>query len=74
MSVISASTRVPEPSAAAMRLCASAFESWNLRMNAPLPVFTSRMSAEAPIASFLDMIDAVMSGSDSTVPVTSRSA
>ncbi len=43
-------------------------------MKAPLPVFTSRMSPEAPMASFFDMIEAVMSGSDSTVPVTSRSA
>ena len=43
-------------------------------MNAPLPVLTSRMSADAPIASFFDMIEAVISGSDSTVPVTSRSA
>ena len=74
MSVMRASTRVPEPCAAAMRLFANAFESSYLRMNAPLPVFTSRMSADAPMASFLDMIDAVISGSDSTVPVTSRSA
>ena len=52
MSVMSASTFVPDPAAAAMRLCASAFESWKTRMNAPLPVFTSRISADAPIASY----------------------
>ena len=43
-------------------------------MNAPEPTFTSSTSAEAPSAIFFDMIDEAISGTDSTVPVTSRSA
>ena len=43
-------------------------------MKAPLPVFTSSTSASIPSAIFLLMIDALMSGMLSTVPVTSRSA
>ena len=44
------------------------------RMNAPLPTFTSSTSAPVPSAIFLDMIELAISGIDSTVPVTSRSA
>ena len=43
-------------------------------MNAPLPTFTSSTSAPVPSAIFLDMIELAISGIDSTVPVTSRSA
>jgi len=43
-------------------------------MNAPLPDLTSITSASRPAAIFFDKIDAVMSGIDSTVPVTSRIA
>jgi hypothetical protein len=43
-------------------------------MKAPLPTLTSRTSALVPSAIFLDMIELAMSGMDSTVPVTSRSA
>ncbi len=43
-------------------------------MNAPEPTFTSRTSADDPSAIFLLMIELAMSGIDSTVPVTSRSA
>jgi len=43
-------------------------------MNAPLPTLTSRTSAAVPSAIFLDMIELAISGIDSTVPVTSRSA
>ena len=43
-------------------------------MNAPLPTFTSSTSASTPSASFFDMIDDEISGIDSTVAVTSRSA
>ena len=43
-------------------------------MNAPLPTLTSSTSAPVPSAIFLDMIELAMSGIDSTVPVTSRSA
>ena len=43
-------------------------------MNAPVPTLTSSTSAAVPSAIFFDMIDAAISGIDSTVPVTSRSA
>ena len=43
-------------------------------MTAPLPVLTSRTSASSPAASFLERIDAVISGTQSTVAVTSRMA
>ena len=43
-------------------------------MNAPLPNFTSIANPSSPAASFFDRIDAVMSGTDSTVAVTSRIA
>ena len=43
-------------------------------MNAPLPTFTSSTSALVPSAIFFDMIELAISGIDSTVPVTSRSA
>ncbi len=43
-------------------------------MNAPLPTLTSSTSAAVPSAIFLDMIELAISGMDSTVPVTSRSA
>ena len=43
-------------------------------MNAPRPDLTSSTSASMPSAIFLLMIDAVISGMLSTVPVTSRSA
>ena len=43
-------------------------------MKAPEPLFTSITSAESPAASFFDRIEAVMSGIDSTVAVTSRIA
>ena len=43
-------------------------------MKAPEPVFTSRTRPPSPAASFFDRIDAVMSGIDSTVAVTSRMA
>ena len=43
-------------------------------MNAPLPTLTSSTRAEVPSAIFFDMIELAISGIDSTVPVTSRSA
>ena len=42
-------------------------------MKAPFPTFTSSTIAWAPPASFLDMIEAAISESWSTVAVTSRS-
>ena len=53
---------------------ASASASSRFTMNAPLPYLTSRTSASAPLASFLDMIDATINGSEGTVPVTSLRA
>ncbi len=43
-------------------------------MNAPLPAFTSSTRDAAPSAIFLLMIELAISGIDSTVAVTSRSA
>ncbi len=43
-------------------------------MKAPEPTLTSSTSADVPSAIFLLMIDEAISGIDSTVPVTSRSA
>ena len=43
-------------------------------MKAPLPVFKSMTMVRGPAASFLDMIEAVINGTQSTVAVTSRSA
>ena len=43
-------------------------------MNAPEPVLRSMTIVLGPAASFFDMIEAVISGTQSTVPVTSRSA
>ena len=55
-------------------VCASSRASASARMNAPLPTLTSSTSAAVPSAIFLDMIELAISGIDSTVPVTSRSA
>ena len=43
-------------------------------MKAPPPVLTSSTRPSIPSASFLDMIDAAISGIDSTVAVASRKA
>ncbi len=45
-----------------------------LPMKAPLPHFTSRTMDEAPAASFLDITLAAISGKESTVAVSCRSA
>ena len=45
-----------------------------LAMKAPLPVLTSSTRPSRPAASFFDRIEAVISGIDSTVAVTSRMA
>ena len=55
-------------------VCASRRAPSRSLMNAPLPTFTSRTSAAVPSAIFLDMMELEISGIDSTVPVTSRSA
>ncbi len=43
-------------------------------MKAPEPVFRSMTMVRGPAASFLDMMDAVIKGTQSTVAVTSRRA
>ena len=43
-------------------------------MKAPIPTFTSSTRAAVPSAIFLDMIELAISGMESTVLVTSRSA
>ena len=43
-------------------------------MKAPEPAFTSNTRASAPSANFLERMEAVMRGIDSTVAVTSRRA
>jgi hypothetical protein len=72
MSVINAPVFVPAPLATATRLSASSRDLSSVGMNAPEPVFTSRISAWRPAASFFDRIEAVISETFSTVPVTSR--
>ena len=74
MRVRSAETRLPMPRPIPASVRASARASSRRFMNAPEPTFTSSTSASIPSASFFDMIDAAMSGIDSTVAVTSRSA
>ena len=71
--VITASVRTPDACPIATSDSASRRESDSVFMNAPLPVFTSRTSASIPSAIFLLMIEALISGMLSTVPVTSRS-
>ena len=53
-------------------IAASFDASRGFSMKAPFPAFTSRTKACNPAASFFDSIDAVISGTDSTVAVTSR--
>jgi len=72
MSVISAAVRTPAPLATLTIASASARERSSSGMKAPLPVLTSRISASRPAASFLLRIEAVISDTFSTVPVTSR--
>ncbi len=74
MAVMTAVTRRPSDLPVRCRLAASASASASERMNAPLPVLTSNTSASAPSANFFERMLAVMSGMDSTVAVTSRSA
>ena len=72
--VTSAVVLRPAPVATSTRLDASAAASRGRSMKAPLPTLTSRTSEPRPAASFLDRIDAVIRGTDSTVAVTSRMA
>ena len=74
MSVRSATIRSPASSATASRLSASAVALSSDGSRAPEPTLTSMTSASSPAASFFERIDAVISGSESTVAVTSRIA
>ena len=64
----------PAARAPATSALARAAASSRVFMNAPLPHFTSKTSVPAPSASFLERIEATMSGIEATVPVTSRRA
>ena len=74
MSVSSATVRTPCAAPSETIAAASARASATDFMNAPEPTLTSSTSADAPSAIFFDMIEEAISGIDSTVPVTSRSA
>ena len=74
MSVMTAEVFLPAPSPMATMARASASASSSVFMKAPLPVLTSSTIAALPAASFLLMMEAAMSGMESTVAVTSRSA
>jgi hypothetical protein len=74
MAVSSATTRLPRARADADHRARQLLARAGSGMNAPLPTFTSSTSASMPSASFLLMMLDAMSGIDSTVAVTSRSA
>jgi len=76
VSMFVSSARVLTPHSAlsvtSARASARAFS--RVGMNAAAPNFTSSTSAPSPSASFLDRMDATISGMDGTVAVASRSA
>ena len=74
MSVSSATVRTPCAVPSETIAAASSRASATDFMNAPEPTLTSSTSADVPSAIFLRMIELAISGIDSTVPVTSRSA
>ena len=74
ISVMSAAARLPESFAISTISSASVIASSVVFIKAPLPVFTSSKIRSAPEAIFLLMMLEAMSGTLSTVPVTSRSA
>ena len=74
MSVSSATVRRPALPATVTRLSASAVAPSSVGTSAPDPTFTSMTSASRPAASFFERIDAVISGIESAVAVTSRIA
>ena len=74
MSVISARVSSFALAAVPMMLRASACACSIDAMKAPEPTLTSMTNASSPAAIFFDRIEAVISGIDSTVPVTSRIA
>ena len=74
MPVSSALVRTPCSSPSATMVLASSRARPISVMKAPLPTLTSSTRADVPSAIFFDMIELAISGIDSTVPVTSRSA
>jgi hypothetical protein len=74
MSVMTAAILRPSFVPIATSACARRRESSSRGRKAPEPVFTSMTMACAPPAIFFDMIEATISGSESTVAVTSRSS
>lgn len=74
MSVSSATVRTPWSVPRPTIVAASSRASSRDFMKAPEPTLTSSTSDPVPSAIFLDMMDEAISGIDSTVPVTSRSA
>ena len=74
MSVSSAAVGRPLPAATSMIVCASSRAWSSSGRKAPEPTLTSITSASSPAASFLERIEATISGIDSTVPVASRMA
>ena len=74
MSVIQPDESRPAARAVSTSARPSARDSAIVFRKAPSPVLTSKTIPVVPEASFLERIEATISGSDSTVPVTSRSA
>ena len=74
MRVSSATVRTPASSPSPTIVRASSRALSTSGMKAPAPTLTSSSTASAPPAIFLLMIELAMSGTDSTVPVTSRRA
>ena len=74
MSVIRAETAVPRAREVSTRLRASSRADGSSVRKAPLPTLTSKTTAAAPIASFLERMLPVIRGRDSTVAVASRRA
>ena len=74
MFVRNATAFLPMACAVFTRKFASILASATDFMNAPEPYFTSKTRASEPSATFLERMLAVISGTDSTVAVTSRRA
>ena len=74
MSVMTPTMRLPIAVPVLTRLRARASARSGVFMKAPGPDLTSKTRASAPSATFLERMEAVMRGMDSTVAVTSRRA
>ena len=74
MSVMSATVRTPSARPSPTIVSARRRARSRSGRKAPEPTFTSRTRGSVPSAIFLDMIELAISGTASTVAVTSRSA